>query len=81
MYLPADAALELGIIDFVGMPHIRPHTVYSIEPAPKKEYKSLDETTDETLEAVGAIKKTKKKTKKKATKKKVTKKKTTRRKR
>lgn len=38
LYLSAEAALELGLVDFVGMPHIKPITQYQIEVAPKKTY-------------------------------------------
>jgi len=63
MYLSAKDALEIGIIDFVGMPHIKPVVMYSVEVAPEKKYKSPPKT--ESKKRV-----TKKVTKKKATKKK-----------
>ena len=84
MYLPADEAKKLGIVDYIGMPHVKPVTVYSVEAAPQKTYDALDESVEEVLESVGLINKTatKKKTKKKkVSKKKATKKKTTRKKR
>ena len=64
MYLCAEAALELGIVDFIGMPHIKPHTQYEIIVASEREYE--------------VINKPKKKITKKKTKKKVAKKKTRR---
>lgn len=76
LYLPPQEALEIGIIDFIGMPHVKPVTMYSIEPAPEKTYKSTEETTEETLSKMGL---TEKKTRKRTAKKKVTKKKVTRR--
>lgn len=75
MYLPAEAALELGIIDYVGMPHVKPMTIYSVEPAPEKVYKKSDESSEEVLKSMG-LQPAKKTTKKKTTKKKVTRKKT-----
>ena len=80
MYLPAQDALEIGIVDFIGMPHIKPHTVYSIESAPEKKYEPIEEINDLELKKVEKAPKkvTKKKRtsrKKKATKRKVTKKK------
>lgn len=77
MYLPAEAALELGIVDYIGMPHIKPMTIYSVEPAPEKVYKKSDESSEEVLKSMGlqpakkTIKKkvTHKKTKKKTAKK------------
>lgn len=62
LYLPAESAVELGIVDFVGMPHIRPITQYVVEVAPKKTYEQPEKTI-------------KKKVTKKATKKKISKKK------
>lgn len=43
MYLPAKEALEIGIIDFIGMPHIKQVVAYSIEVAPEKKYKPIPE--------------------------------------
>ena len=63
MYLDASAALDIGIVDFIGMPHIKPVVMYSIETAPEKKYKPVhEEVTGEP----------KKKARKKVTKKKVT---------
>lgn len=39
MYLSAESALEIGIVDFVGMPHIEPIVQYAVKSAPEKEYK------------------------------------------
>ena len=69
LYLNSEGALKLGIVDFIGMPHVKPVTMYSIEPAPEKTYKSTEEVTDEALKSIGFA------TKKKTTKKKTTKKK------
>ena len=65
MYLPAEAAKELGIVDFIGMPHIKPFTQYAIEIAPQREYEPV---------------KRKRRIKKKIHKKKVTKMKTAKKK-
>ena len=62
MYLSAEASVEIGIVDFIGMPHIEPVIQYAIKPAPEKVYK-LEKPKKK------AKKKTKKKTKKKAKKK------------
>lgn len=76
MYLPAQDAMDLGIVDFIGMPLIKPVVMYSIETAPQKEYQSIE--SQMAPEPTKPKKKAKKKvTKKKTTKKKVTKKKTT----
>lgn len=83
MYLDANAAKDLGLVDYVGMPHIKPIVMYQIEPSPEKEYKSEEEVTKEALDAMGLTEKPKTKrkvTKKKVAKKKVSKKKTTKRK-
>lgn len=66
MYLPAKEALEIGIIDFIGMPHVKPVTMYSVEPAPEKKYQPVQ------LQQPTA--KPKKVTRKKVAKKKVSKK-------
>lgn len=82
LYLDSKESLEFGIVDFIGMPLIKPVVMYSIETAPKKEYQPVQEaaTTIEQLLAEGepipAKKTTKKKVAKKQTRKK-TKKKTT----
>lgn len=76
LYLSPEGALKLGIIDYIGMPHVKPVVMYSVEPAPEKEY-DKSETQEEALQALGLEVK---KTKKKVTKKKVAKKKTTKRK-
>jgi len=41
LYLTPEAALKIGIIDFIGMPHIKPIINYSVEIAPEKKY-SID---------------------------------------
>jgi ATP-dependent Clp protease protease subunit len=77
LYLPAQAAVELGIVEFVGMPLIKPVVMYQIEASKEKKYETVNSTTDKTLKSMGLKKSTKKKTtrKKKTTKKKVTRKK------
>lgn len=67
LYLPPEASLEMGLVDFIGMPQIKPTVLYQIEASQPKEY--------ETPEP----KPKKKTTRKKATKKKVSKKKTRKR--
>lgn len=80
LYLTANQAKAFGLVDHVGLPHIQPVVMYSIEPLPQKEYVDPEQETSEALDFLeNYTKRTKKKTtKKKATKKKVTKKKTTR---
>ena len=78
LYLSAEGAVELGLVDYIGMPHVKPVTMYSIESSPEKQYRSSDDATDEALKTMGLTKK--KKVKKKISKKKVSKKKTTRKK-
>jgi ATP-dependent Clp protease protease subunit len=80
LYLPPEAALEIGIVDYVGMPVIKPVVMYSIECAPEKKYQDpnnfLAETLEEALDTKKvAKKKTKKKVAKKPTRRKTTKKK------
>jgi ATP-dependent Clp endopeptidase proteolytic subunit ClpP len=77
LYLPAEAAKEVGLVDQIGMPLIKPLIMYTIETSEPKQYSK--ETPEDLLESLGVIDKPKKKTKKKATKKK-TKKKTTKKK-
>jgi ATP-dependent Clp protease protease subunit len=38
LYLNADECKKFGIVDFIGMPHIRPVTMFHIEVAPEKTY-------------------------------------------
>jgi ATP-dependent Clp protease protease subunit len=71
LYLPPQEALEIGIVDFVGMPVIKPVIMYSIETAPVKSY----EESNEMLQKEAPKKKV---TKKKVAKKKVAKKTTKR---
>lgn len=59
LYLTANAAQELGIVDFIGMPHIKPITYYSIEAAPEKTYEKPEEEKPKKK-----VKKKKKKTSK-----------------
>ena len=76
LYLPPQDALELGIVDFVGMPVVKPVVMYSIETAPEKQYQDPNNfLADSVEEAVAPKKKTKKKVAKKPTRKKTTKKK------
>lgn len=80
-FIPADRAKEIGLVDYVGMPNIKPHVMYTIEATKPKEYEKapeLDILPDKLEEKVK--KTTKKKATKKQTRKKSTKKKTTRRK-
>ena len=74
LYLPPEAALELGIVDYVGMPIIKPVIMYSIETSSEKKYEDPNNFLAESSEKPKAVKK-------KATKKKVSKKKTTRKRR
>lgn len=73
LFLSAEGGLELGIIDFIGMPHIKPVVQYVVEVAPKKTY---DETNTLALEQPLTKEKSLKKKKviKKVTKKKFSKK-------
>lgn len=79
LYLPPKEALELGIIDYIGMPLIKPVVMYSIETAPEKKYEDISnflaDSVEEALKPVKKKKVTKKKATKKITKKKVSKKK------
>lgn len=38
LYLSAEECERFGIVDFVGMPHIKPITVYQLDVAPRKTY-------------------------------------------
>lgn len=38
LYLDAEDCKKLGIVDFIGMPHIKPITMYQIDVAPEKVY-------------------------------------------
>lgn len=38
LYLSADDCKKFGIVDFIGMPHIKPITMYQIDVAPEKAY-------------------------------------------
>ena len=46
LYLPPEAAKEIGIVDFIGMPIIKPVVMYSIEPSLEKKY-SLDKVSSD----------------------------------
>lgn len=70
LYLPAEAAKVLGIVDFVGMPLIRPVVMYSIESSEERKYTHAEEL-DKLLSEEPIFKKKVKKTGKKKTKKKV----------
>lgn len=73
--LTAKQALEFGIIDYIGMPIVKPLVMYTIEPAPEHDYeKSGTSPLEEVLSEIGLGSKSKKKTTKKK-KKKVTRKK------
>jgi len=73
MFLDAKNALEIGIIDHIGMPLVRPLIMYTIEVAPEKEYeKSKASSLDEVLIDVGLKKKTRTRRKTKAKTKKKT---------
>lgn len=83
-YIPAERAKEIGIVDYIGMPKVTPHVMYSIEPSEPKKYEpapALEEVKVEEQVTKSTKKKVaKKQTRKKTTKKKTTKKKTRRRK-
>lgn len=76
MYLDAKSALEIGIVDNIGMPIIKPLVMYAIDTAPEHDYdKSMPASLEEALSDAGitetkSIKKTKKKVKKKSTRRK-----------
>ena len=77
LYLDAQESLDFGLVDFIGMPLIKPVVMYSIESAPQKEYADVGSLIEEEeLNPVGGKKRT---TKKKTSKKKTTKKKVSKR--
>lgn len=41
LYLTAEAAKQFGIIDFVGLPIVKPIVMYAIETLPEKKYQSI----------------------------------------
>lgn len=75
LYLPPECALELGIIDYVGMPVVKPVIMYSIDCAPEKQYQDPNNFLAESVEEAIKPKKTRKKTTKKKVSKKTTKRK------
>lgn len=81
MYLDAKDALDMGIVDYIGLPLIKPLIMYTIEPAPEKKYEDSEVTSIEAVLAEAGIKESndgkKKKVRRKTTKKKA--KKTSRR--
>lgn len=76
--LTAKQALTFGVVDYIGMPMIKPLIMYTIEPVPEHKYeKSGSSSLESALSDIGLI--PEKKTIKKKAKKKVAKKKTARR--
>lgn len=70
LYLDAKEAVAFGLVDFIGMPLIKPVVMFQIETAPKKKYESVQSYTLELEELdKKKLKKAFKKAKKKATKK------------
>jgi len=61
-YLPAQAALDLGIVDFIGMPLVKPMVSYHIEASLPKEYPPI---AKKPIKKKKVKKKTSKKKKKK----------------
>lgn len=43
LYLTADQAKEFGIVDFIGLPAIKPVVMYAIETLPEKKYEKIDD--------------------------------------
>jgi ATP-dependent Clp protease protease subunit len=75
LYLTAEDGVNLGIVDFVGTPHVKPVVNYEIEVAPEKEYEKVGIEIYGKIEDVQkALKNKKKKTTKKKAKKKTKKK-------
>lgn len=75
LYLPPQAAKEIGIVDFIGMPIIKPVVMYSIETAPEKKYEESKQMLAESLQEPSEPKKPRKKVAKKQPTRKTTKKK------
>lgn len=46
LYLDAYDCKKFGIIDFIGMPHIKPVTMFQIDVAPEKNYKKSDQKAE-----------------------------------
>lgn len=74
MYLNAKSAKEIGIVDHVGMPVVRPIIMYTIETIPEHKYKKSTTSSLENALADIGLKKKKKKTVRKKKKKTVRKK-------
>jgi len=70
LYLDPKESLEFGIVDFIGMPLIKPIVQYAIEIAPKKQYELIEKESSINVEIKKISKKkaTKKQTRKKYTK-------------
>jgi len=43
LYLTAEQAKEFGIVDYVGLPSIKPVIMYSIETLPEKKYEKIED--------------------------------------
>lgn len=66
--LTAKQALEFGIVDYIGMPVIKPLVIYTIDVVPEHKYeKSSPSSLEEALFEISGSKKTKKKVSKKKT--------------
>lgn len=63
LYLNAEDCKKLGIVDFIGMPHIKPITMYQIEVAPEKVYADNKPETKQKASNNRIDKKTKRRTK------------------
>jgi len=44
LYLDAHDCKKFGIVDFIGMPHIKPITMYQIDIAPEKKYSKIQQS-------------------------------------
>ena len=67
LYLDAKEALEFGLVDFIGMPLIKPVVMYTVELAPQKQYESVENFEIQEEKQSKKKKTTKKKSKKKQT--------------
>lgn len=79
LYLDPQEALDFGLVDFIGMPLVKPVVMYSIETAPGKEYEPVENLQVEIEPQKPKRRSTKKKTTKKKATKKPTRRKTTKR--